>query len=191
MDTVREKTYTIKEAAPDSGYHFEGYLSTYENVDRDGDTIKTGAFAESIKKKSTRPMCFNHNRNVVLGRLDLAESLSGVYVKGVFNLDDPQAENVYKLLKMGALDSMSVGFIVEKYSLLEPDRPWGPWEITKGDILEGSVVTAPANEKAEITDVKNADGLPLDAIKKAVEESLKAEKRRQAIISRIGERRSK
>jgi len=134
---------------------FSGYLSTYENEDRDGDIIKRGAFDKGVAKKSTVPMLFNHRRDEVLGKLDLIADAKGLYAEGVLNMSDEKVKNVYELLKMGALDSMSVGMIINKYSPIDPKNPWGAWEIMEAEAVEGSIVAIPANDQATIDYVKS------------------------------------
>jgi len=181
--SVREKSYTIKalEKADEGGAHFEGYLSTYGNTDRDSDVFVKGAFAKSIAKKSTVPLCYNHRRDAVIGKLELTDDDKGVFAKGFLNLADPQAANVYELLKMGALDSMSVGFAVKDYEPVDIKRPFGGWNIKEGEIYEGSIVTVPANEEARVTDVKEFSEVITAAAKKAVAE----EHTRQSLLKQI------
>nr|WP_307955107.1 HK97 family phage prohead protease [Streptococcus uberis] len=68
----------------DSDYHFEGYGSTYGNVDRDGDIMEKGCFDKSLKARKSIPMCLNHDWNTVLGRFDLETDEKGLLVKGFF-----------------------------------------------------------------------------------------------------------
>ena len=153
MTTERTKILTLKTVDDNNGL-FEGYLSTYGNADRVGDVIDKGAFDNSIQKKSTVPMLFNHDRNSVIGKMELSSDDKGLKIKGTFNLNDSLAQNVYDLLKMGALDSMSIGMGVIEYEPLDKSHPFGAWRIKSADVFEGSVVTVPANELATIDAVK-------------------------------------
>jgi HK97 family phage prohead protease len=152
--------YRTKDFTPSLGDEltFTGYLSTYGNADRDGDVIVEGAFDASVAERGTVPMLFNHDRNRVIGKLELSINTKGLFVKGTFNPDDPDAVKVYGLLKMGALDSMSVGMGVQDYTPIDPMRPFGGWNISKAAVYEGSVVTVPANAEALITEVKEQNG---------------------------------
>jgi len=171
---MKMKNYEIKAIDDGSGVNFEGYLSTYGNTDRDGDVFETGAFSDSVKSKSTAPLCYNHDRNSVIGKLDLSEDGRGLYVKGSLNMTDEKAKNIYELMKMGALDSMSVGFSVDSYEPVDVQRPFGGWKIKKATVYEGSIVTVPANDQAVITAVKlledDTDGKFFELLKKAVKE---------------------
>jgi len=150
---MKMRTVKVKELDDEVGV-FKGYLSTYENEDRTGDVIIKGAFDESIKNNSVVPMCFNHDRNKVLGKMELSSDEKGLLVKGMFNLNDPLAQNIYDLLKMGALNSTSIGMAVKDYEPIDPKRPFGAWTIKSAEVLEGSIVTVPANEQAKIEEVK-------------------------------------
>jgi phage head maturation protease len=80
---------------------------------------------------------------------------------------------------MGALDSMSIGTIIHDYQPVEKDKPFGGWNITKAEVIEGSVVTVPANDQAVIQNVKSfeADEKQLkDLVKSAVNEAFKKER---------------
>ena len=135
----KHKNFIVKAMENGAKHQFEGYLTTYGNADLDGDVMEKGAFREAVKNKPTVPMLFNHDRNKVLGKLELSESESGVFVKGVLNLKDEKAANIYELLKMGALTSMSVGFNPKEYEPVDTNRLLGGWKIKKADIFEGSV----------------------------------------------------
>lgn len=171
------KSFVMKAVDSEGGGpHFEGYLSTYENEDRDGDIVEKGAFDESIAKKAVVPMCFNHNRSQVLGKLELSSDDKGLYVKGFFDEEDEFAAGIRRKMKMGALDSMSIGMYVKEFVSLDANEPWWGWRITKADVLEGSVVTTPANEEATVVSVKNLDDEERQEL-----QTLRKEKRAQKI----------
>lgn len=147
----KEKLFTIKKLDQGDTTSFEGYLSTYGNADRVGDVIEHGAFDESIKKKAVVPMLFNHNRDAVIGKLELSSDNYGLKVKGTILNDTKDGEQIAGLIEFGALDSMSIGMRVLSYEPIEKTDPWGAWLIKKAEVLEGSVVTVPANEQATIS----------------------------------------
>jgi hypothetical protein len=184
---MKVKGINIKVLDDSSEYQFEGYLSTYGNTDRDGDVMVKGAFDDSLKKKSTVPMLWNHDRNSVIGKLELSSDSVGLAAKGFLNLNDEKARNVLDLLRMSALDSMSVGFIINDYIPVDEKRPYGGWEITKAEVVEGSIVTIPANDKAVIQNVKNLEGKDgekelKEIIKSAVREAFEEKQKREELI---------
>lgn len=173
------KLFQIKAVEELLDYQFEGYLSTYGNVDRDGDVMVKGCFDASLKQKSIVPLLWNHNYNSVIGKLELSTNEKGLAAKGFLNLNDEKAANILDLLRMGALDSMSIGTIIHDYQPVEKDNPFGGWNITKAEVIEGSVVTVPANDQAVIQNVKSfeADEKQLkDLVKSAVNEAFKKER---------------
>lgn len=156
MADLRMKGLSLKAAedGQESGT-FVGYLSTYGNTDRDGDEILKGAFDASVKNKSVVPMLYNHNRDNVIGKLELTTDDKGLRVKGYFNMNDPLAVKVHDLVNLGALDSMSVGMAIKDYEPIDVKHPFGGWVIKGADVYEGSVVTIPANAQALIDSAKS------------------------------------
>lgn len=150
----RKKTFVVKELN-DETCSFKGYLSTYENTDRTGDIIERGAFKESISKKAKVPMLKNHDHNVILGHMLLEETEKGVLATGVFNKEIPAAMEMYSHLKHGDIDAMSVGMRLLDYEEVNPKEWFSPLIIKQAEVLEGSVVTVPANAEAEILEVKS------------------------------------
>lgn len=136
-------------------YHFEGYCSTYGNIDRHGDIMEKGALLKTLEDNNVRPLCLNHDMNKIVGKVELSESDEGPYVKGTFNMNDAEAVKAYDLVKMGALTRMSIGFLVNDFEPIDKDNPYGKMKYTDIDLLEVSLVTVPANDKARITDVKS------------------------------------
>lgn len=155
MKEIRTKQVDIKALEENNDYHFSGYLATFGNVDRGGDITEKGCFANALLKSTTYPFCFNHDKSNVLGKLDAIEDDKGLFVKGLFNLNDPFAVKCHDLMKMGALNTLSYGYIVEDYEPVNPSEPFGGWRLKSVDLLEGSLVTVPMNEQAIITDVKS------------------------------------
>lgn len=167
---VRFKDFAITKADESAGYHFRGYASTYGNEDRDGDVMIKGCFDESVKNKNHVTMLFNHDRNKALGRMDLILDDKGLIAEGTFLLDDPEAKKIKGLIDMGALDSMSIGFIIQDYEPVDNTRPFGGWKIKSATVVEVSIVTVPANEQALITEVKS---MYLDTMKDSLKNAAK------------------
>lgn len=145
------KDFRFKDGYEDEGV-VEGYLSTYGNVDRVGDIIVKGAFDESLKRKRTIPMCFNHQWDTVIGKMELSSDNFGLLAKGTFNMSDPFAKKTFELVKMGAIDSLSIGMLVQEFESMTRGI-----KILKADIFEGSIVTVPANPQAMITGNKSTE----------------------------------
>ena len=130
----------------------EGWASTFGNKDGGDDIILPGAFAESLTARKPK-MLWQHNSDELIGVWDAStETKQGLYVKGRF-ADTPRGNEAYTLAKMGALDSMSIG-----YSTIDAvwDHDTGIRTLKKLELWEVSLVTFPMNERATITNVKSA-----------------------------------
>lgn len=153
------KTKSLETISEGEKRVFSGYLSTYGNKDRDGDVFQKGAFTESIKKRDTYPLLYNHDQNQIIGFIKVSEDEKGVFARAKLIENDPVAEKVYALLKEGALSEMSIGFGWEDKKDVSVNEDGNGLIFKKTYIREGSVVVTPANPQAIITDVKNAKEL--------------------------------
>lgn len=157
--------------APDGEMKFEGYLAYFDNVDKVGDVIIKGAFANSLNKAKAEGKVFpiieqhgdrygiNAALNTPIGYFEeLKEDSKGLWVKGVL-APTSRGKDMYALLKnmpKGAM-SMSIGYwIVGRKDPSDEDRRATGVNryLTEVDLREGSIVTFPANEKARVEDVK-------------------------------------
>jgi HK97 family phage prohead protease len=139
---------------------FEGYASTFGNVDQGGDLVEPGAFIESVVKarKDGRiiPMLWMHDQTRLLGKwVDFAEDAKGLYAKGKLLLGTVAGREVYEGLKEKAIGGMSIGYRVPAGGA-EPDksRP-GVTRLKTVDLREVSLVTMPMNVEARVTSVKS------------------------------------
>jgi HK97 family phage prohead protease len=134
---------------------FEGYLSTFSNVDHGGDIVVRGAFKKTLSaaKKSggLPPMFWMHQWDKVPGKwLDMSEDDSGLWVKGEL-APTPLGDEMHTLLGMKAVRGMSIGYMVK-------DRDWdkeGHRLLKEIDLLEGSIVSLAMNPMAKIEAVKS------------------------------------
>ena len=137
-----------------------GFLATYGNTDRVGDTIAQGAFSKSIErhKKDNRSirMFYNHNRkNLPLGGFPIhlvEDRPKGLFVEGEIVLDTTMGADVYALVKAKHLSDMSIGFSIVDAEMVEDVRV-----LKELELWEGSIVDEPANAEAKITEVKSFD----------------------------------
>ncbi len=137
---------------------FEGYGAVFGNIDSDGDIIAKGAFADSLRLRTPK-MLWQHNAREPIGVFtEVKEDENGLYVKGKL-INTGRGAEAYELLKMGALDGMSVGFKTKQASR---DHGTGRRTIMQAELMEVSLVTFPANELATVTAVKSLNGLSMD-----------------------------
>ena len=136
---------------------FEGYASVFNNKDLGNDVIEKGAFAKSVYKKRPKQikLLYQHKTDEPIGVIDeIEEDNKGLRVKGRLAIKTERGKYVYELMKMGALDSMSIGYRLNPkgYNYNDKDKKRTIKEV---DLMEVSMVTFPMNPKAKITKVKN------------------------------------
>lgn len=136
-----------------AGGQFEGYASTFGNEDSYGDVIEKGAFVESLKKRKPL-MLHSHDPRMPIGVWKEAkEDDHGLFVVGELTPGHSAAQDAYASLKHGAFSGMSIGFRVAKGGAVVDDE--SDTRILKAiDLIEISLVTMPANDKATISGVK-------------------------------------
>jgi HK97 family phage prohead protease len=140
----------------------EGYASIFGNVDSYGEIVEPGAFVKSLDRsqKSGRKikMLWQHDPHQPIGVWDeLAEDKKGLKVRGRLLIDQsPKAREAHGLLQAGALDGLSIGYRTIKSGPKEGKS--GVISLTELDLLENSVVTFAANERARVEVVKSILG---------------------------------
>ena len=149
----------IKAYEEDEKGYFSGYGSIFGNKDLGNDVMVEGAFAKSIASKGAKgvKLLYQHKADEPIGVFEeIIEDPKGLKVKGRLAMGTQRGREVYELMKMGALDSMSIGYKLSpedyKYSDKLKKRT-----ITNLDLMEVSMVTFPMNPKAKITKVKLAE----------------------------------
>jgi Escherichia/Staphylococcus phage prohead protease len=149
---------TELKARGDDGWSFSGYASTFGNIDEGGDVVLRGAFSQSIASRVPR-LLWQHNMDEPIGRVvALTEDDRGLH--GDFKLSrTTRGHDAYQLLKDGAIDSMSIGYIPEEQ---EFDDLHNVRKLKSVDLLEISLVSIPMNEEARITSVKTRVDPPSD-----------------------------
>jgi HK97 family phage prohead protease len=152
---VRSFALQIKAAADGS---VEGYGSVFGVRDNYDDVIAKGAFVASLKEHKaagTMPaMLWQHNASQPIGIwTEMAEDDKGLRIKGQLALETTLGKEAHALLKMGALNGLSIGFMSKQWAY---DRGTEVRTLTEIDLWEVSLVTFPANEKARVTNVKSS-----------------------------------
>lgn len=158
-----QKKFKFEVKALSEKGEFEGFASTFGNIDRADDIIAKGAFTESLAMKPATKikMLWQHDPNYPIGQFtEMYETEKGLYVKGVLFIDDiPEAKKAYRLAKgvngIPAIDGMSIGFDIPQDGSKYDEN--GLRVIKKIDLWEISLVTFACNPLAEVTGVKNMD----------------------------------
>lgn len=154
---MKMKTVKIKSSTNElNKMEAVGIATTYGNKDRDGDIIEKGAFINFKDTSSASlPLLYNHDPNKVIGKICLTDKEDGVEAVAEFCEDLELARDVYKLVKFGAVASMSIGFIPLEAELMNANDVFGGVVIKSAELLETSIVPIPANPEAKITSVKS------------------------------------
>jgi HK97 family phage prohead protease len=139
---------------------FEGYASQMTR-DRGGDIVDMGAFDRSIAKhkaNNTMPkMLWQHDPSKVVGVWDeMRQDENGLYVKGRCVRSTSLGKDCHELLRAGAIDSMSIGYVT-----LDSEYEDGgdTRRLKEVDLWEISLVTFPMNEDARVTAVKRIESI--------------------------------
>lgn len=152
------KAYNDDEEDKDYGT-FEGYGSVFGNKDLGNDVIERGAFLKSLKRRKPQnvKLLYQHKSDMPIGVFDeIREDEHGLVVKGRLALKTQAGAEAYELLKMGALDGLSIGFRVNPKEV-SYDKRGNKRIIKEVDLMEVSLVTFPMNPQATVRSVKGED----------------------------------
>jgi len=163
------RSYVLQLKAVGEDGTIEGYGSVFGVRDAYDDVIAPGAYAESLKAHKaagTMPaMLWQHDASAPIGVwLEMVEDAKGLRIKGRLALETAKGAEAYALLKMGALNGLSIGFVAKQWAY---DRDTDVRTLTEVELWEVSLVTFPANEAARITGVKAADVASIKTIRQA------------------------
>lgn len=143
------KTLSLQVKADDVEGVITGYGAVFGNKDSYGDVIEPGAFTETLGRRKVK-MLWQHRMDEPIGVWDeVREDESGLHVKGRIALATSKGREGYELVKMGAMDGLSIGFRTVQDQMDGDIR-----RIKAIDLYEVSLVTMPANSLATVTGVK-------------------------------------
>lgn len=135
---------------------FSGYGSIFGNKDLGNDVMVQGAFAKSIASKGPKgvKLLYQHDAKEPIGVFDeIIEDRKGLRVKGRLAMGTQKGREVYELMKMGAIDGLSIGYRVSPKGADYDER--GKKRMLKEvDLMEISAVTFPMNTRARVQAVK-------------------------------------
>lgn len=152
------KNFAFKADVDDNGT-FAGYGSVFGNVDSYDEIVAPGAFAKSLQaikdSGDPLPVLWQHNPDEPIGGYsELSEDERGLKVSGFLLKDEvAKAAEAYALMKARVVKGLSIGYYVRDDSF---DQKTGIRTLKELDLREISVVTFPANEEAQVDNVKNA-----------------------------------
>ena len=172
-------------------FYFEGYASTFGNVDSYDDVVVQGAFTKTIQQNPNFKIFWQHASDMPLGVPDYAsEDSKGLFIKCKLPKSDSFVrDRVIPQMKVGSIDRMSIGYAATKCSY-KMDNGAQLRMLEEVKLYEVSLVSIPANDQATVTGFKSAQ---LDEAKglKDIEGFLKdagmSAKTAKTLISKIKE----
>lgn len=139
---------------------FSGYGSVFGNVDSYREIVAPGSFAKSLagmkESGAILPALWQHDPSKPIGGYKvLSEDNHGLRVDEGFLLKDDVslAREAYALMKARVVTGMSIGYYVRADSY---DEKTNIRTLTELDLREISIVTFPANDRAQVENVKTA-----------------------------------
>jgi HK97 family phage prohead protease len=154
-------------AGPDDGLEegqFLVYPSTFtREPDAYGDVVAPGAFLDDIAawkaSGNVLPGLYGHRMDdpdfFVAGAIDEGEDEHGWWVKGEFDLDNPKARQVYRLVKGRRLNQLSFAYDVLEEGKVELGNGETANELRKLKRYEFSFVPVGANQDTGVVAVKS------------------------------------
>lgn len=139
-----------------------GVASVFGNVDSYGDVMIKGAFAETLAEYKDAgdsvPFMWSHESSdpfAYVGELtDTKETDEGLEFEAKFDMDNPTAAQVYRLLKGRRLREFSFGFLPRETEQTERDGE-PVREVKSVELLEVSVVHVGANRATRVVEVRS------------------------------------
>lgn len=152
LEVMEFKTkFVVKQIEADAEFVvFEGLASTFGNVDLGDDIVVKGAFKQTLIDRRPR-LLLQHRGDHVIGTIDEArETDEGLLIKGRMPRANSMVADLEPLLKMGAIDSFSIGFSVKDSEVNNDIRM-----LKELELFEVSFVTFPMNVEARLQAVKS------------------------------------
>ena len=153
------KAYEDEEDLEKATGEFEGYGSVFNNTDLGNDVIRNGAFKKSLSRRGAKgvKLLYQHKSDMPIGVFEsIKEDQHGLKVKGRLAMKTQAGQEAYELMKMGALDGLSIGFRVNPKKV-SYDKRTKKRIIDEVDLMEISLVTFPMNPQATVRSVKGEE----------------------------------
>lgn len=177
-------------AGPEDGLkegEFLVYPSTFtREPDAYGDVVAKGAFLDDIAawkdSGNVLPGLYGHRMDdpdyFVAGAIEEGEDDHGWWVKGEFDLENPKAQQVYRLVKGRRLNQLSFAYDVIDEGEVEVDGGVKANELRKLKRYEFSFVPVGANQDTSVVAVKGiVDGIKAGRVLSAKNETALREAR--------------
>jgi HK97 family phage prohead protease len=162
---IKSLSFELKSIQEDEEYFtFDGYASTFGNVDFGDDAIMKGAFVTSLAKNSSVPILWQHQMSEPIGKsIQLNEDEKGLYIKAILPKGDTLVSGrIIPQMKVGSIREMSIGFFTR-----DSEMDKGIRLLKQIDLYEVSLVTKAMNPQAIVSGFKSMESI------RDIEQSLK------------------
>ena len=140
---------------------FIALVAVFNNVDSYGDVVMPGAFTDTLAdwtaRKAVLPVVWAHRWEDPFSHIghviEAEETVEGLLVKGLLDLENPTAVQVRKLLVDGRINQFSFGFDVDEGGWGERDGR-EVYELKKLTLHEVGPCLLGVNRQTELRDVK-------------------------------------
>ena len=152
-ETKRLRAPSAIEHVDETG-RFEGYAAIFNRVDQGRDIVLPGAFRRSLKERGAAgiKLLWQHDPAEPIGSFDeIAEDARGLHIRARLLLDVQRAREALALLRIGAIDGLSIGYKTVASTI---DAETGIRRLSEIDLWEISLVTFPMQEAARVARVK-------------------------------------
>ncbi|MFG1464251.1 HK97 family phage prohead protease [Xanthobacter sp. DSM 24535] len=142
-----------------AGTDIAGYACRFEVIDLGRDIIERGAFAAGLALRGPGAvrMLYQHDPAAPIGVwTHIVEDARGLYVRGRLAGDVERAREVASLIRLGALDGLSIGF---KAAAARTDPRTRVRRISRIDLWEISIVTFPMQPDARVIAAPGPDAM--------------------------------
>jgi len=174
---IKRLPFEMKGFAEDGEFFtFEGYASTFGNVDLGDDVIVSGAFTKSLVTNNAIPILWQHQMSEPIGvSVALTEDSKGLYIKAKLPREDSHVQGrVIPQMKVGSIREMSIGYFTKDSEMKEGVR-----YIKEIELFEVSLVTKAMNPKALVSGFKSFSAnykLPLASRERAWDSTMAEER---------------
>jgi HK97 family phage prohead protease len=185
---IKSFPFEVKATAEENNiFTFEGYASTFNNVDHGDDVVIRGAFSNSLAKNLQVPILWQHQMSEVIGvSVQLYEDDKGLFIKGNLPKEDTLVSGrIIPQMKVGSIKEMSIGFFTKNYDMAKD----GIRLLKEIDLFEVSLVTKAMNSRALVTGFKSFE--TLRDIEQTLKDSGFSNNEAKTLISKIKEFSSK
>lgn len=181
---MEKKSSNFRPVVTEDGV-FSGYGAVFDNLDSHRDVIRRGAFDKSLeawRAKGKYPAMklmhgssgnpFAHDDLPVGIYTEMREDAKGLWVEGrLLALETDLGKRLLSLMRAGALDGLSIGFVPKRTTAGRGDVKRYLDEI---DLRELSLVDEPSNDLARVTPLSNYDAAA-ERMRQALAQASKSE----------------